>query len=503
MQPKHKQKMDKLSHNKSNKKFNCSECGRKFKTSTHILQHSTLCHPENHFPSDSKPDSWTQPQYNMCLTRLLNTQADKCGSSITGYKCIYCKIAFKERQKRSVRIHLIQKHQDILLENLAQMPMDFPEKESKLKQFDKFKNKMKTEYTCSICQVCTTSLRKHEAIHHPEKFLLSKRLEHVSLEHFKMYCVHLIKKEAEKFTKSLHDRKLRFHCIYCQNSYTDLQGCRNHLLLGHSDLLLVEIEKLQLNMKPEELEIVRTVKKASGTYTMPNKKTVEISAMKCEICDVRLTQRGMAMHLRKHHPKEYVKRYKCEMCSICKKTFRSKWWVDYHRTSAHTDKLLEKWKASAVSGEEFKSYCECMMDKEIKSFGQVRSKDGDVRYKCSYCKSTFVDMKYAHIHLVVEHKEILGNKIKELQKNTTVAEIKQGVGNKREEFEDELGKDDGFEATEVFCAKNVTKQEGSECWDETNDEMEHIEVLNGKSPNPDGIPIKQECMMDVEAILPN
>ncbi len=502
-----------------NKNVHCLECEYKSRHKCQLLEHSTLYHPEKHFPSHSKLDHLTLPQHKLYLTHLLKIEVDQCGSKLTDYKCTYCKTTFKDKQNRYTRVHLIKEHQNVLLVNLAQLQMDISpdeistkvklpipinqrhDKESKLKRIDKNTNKMITEYTCSICQVRNTSQRKHEAVHHPEIFLLSKRLENITLEHFKMYCVYLLNKQVELFTKSQEDKKVRLNCVYCQNSYGDLQGCRNHLILKHQDLLSVKIEKLQNTLKPEELKMVKTVKRSRKEYERSINNPVEINSISCKICDVLLTKRGMAIHMRKNHPNEYVKSNKCKVCLICKKTFRSKWWLDYHRTSAHTDKLFEKWKKPNVSLEEFKGYCEYMIETEINSFDPVDSNCGNIRYKCSYCASTFIDMKYAHIHLVVEHKEIFGKILKELQKSKTFEEIKQGVDNKRGKCGEKIGEDDGFEATEVLCRKIVVKWEADESRGEVDDEMIVLDDLNENGVDQEDIIIKEEECMDV--ILPN
>ncbi len=515
---KSKQKTSKPSHRKSNlvdiaglpsynKKFQCTECGKEFIRKYHFLEHSTLHHPENHFPSKSKPDNWTHPQYKMYLKQLLKYQVNNCGSSISGYKCIYCKISLKE--KRSVRVHLIKKHQDILSQNLAQMPMDYPainsqDSKSKLKQFCKIRNRMKPEYTCSICQVLTTSVGRHKAFHHPENFLQAKRFQQVSLEQFKLYCVYLIDKKVENFTKSREDGKVRYHCNHCTNSYVNLQGCRNHLVLGHADLLSVEIEKLQQTVKPEELKLTRTTKRLTKEFIKPIKKPVEINSEICQICNVRLTQRGMLIHMKKTHPNEYLKSYKCEICQICKKTFRSERWLDFHKTSVHADVQFGKWKASNVSVDQFKSYCKRMIENELGGLGQVGKTDEVVRYKCSHCSTTFGDMKYAQTHLVMKHKEILGNKLKNLMQIETVSENKPDMVTKSVEFQERIAEDDDFEESEAFCAKSATEQEANESWDDKNDKRMDLDDLNESGEHQQDIEIKQEnCKMDMEFILPN
>ncbi len=56
----------------------------------------------------------------------------------------------------------------------------------------------------------------------------------------------------------------------------------------------------------------------------------------------------------------------------------------------------------------------------MRGLGQA---EGNNRYNCLYCKLTFGDLKYARIHMVMKHKEILGGKLEELQKNKRVEEL--------------------------------------------------------------------------------
>lgn len=237
-------------------------------------------------------------------------------------------------------------------------------------EFERSEENSGEPYVCPFCSSKFTmvdTLRQHAVISHLHLLFYSAKLPYISNVEFKSCCEKLLKDQTSASTTSSG-----YQCSQCNVGFKVLRQFHNHLFLLHFDsLLLPKLADIQNEYHDDQPSILK-----HALTSAPSKPGTQFS------------------------------------CSFCTRIFTSSWNLKCHSGSFHLDQFLTAAKLEHISNEKFQSMCTILYEKETDN-----KTDGERRYTCSHCSSSYSDRRILMLHLLDTHYNILIEKLEELQKN--------------------------------------------------------------------------------------
>ena len=279
-------------------------------------------------------------------------------------QCKICKKIFRSIQnmKSHEKNH---QNQQCKVCNRKVPPQSF-EKHMKRHQNERSERKLE----CKICfqKFLTKSQLYHHVLNHSRRFycdlcgLYSAASKHVLMVHLTLHLV-----------------QGRYKCIFCQRLFDDRESFRLYSRQAHRD------PKNRIGLSKADLSCGTCGKELSAVQKRKQHERSHKEKVQCPICEMKVNQNYLAVHLKRH---ELKKKEKKIICDICTKSFITKESLVKHK------RIHNKFKCDICGYEN--TYKELLKD-------HLEVHVSLVKTKCNICRKSFTSTKAMKYHLKIIH----------------------------------------------------------------------------------------------------